>query len=66
VLTIAGVGFYSGSKLSNNVVMIGTRACNITSATTRRLTCVTPPTADATATPSAILNSAPACRLILW
>jgi hypothetical protein len=60
VLTIAGVGFYSGSKLINNVVMIGTRACNITSATTRRLTCVTPPTADATATPSAILNSAPA------
>ena len=60
VLTIAGAGFYSGSKLSRNVVMIGTQACNITSATTRQLTCVTPPTTDGTATPTAIHNSAPA------
>jgi hypothetical protein len=60
VLTIHGSGFHSGIKLSNNVVMIGSRTCNITSATTRRLTCVTPPTTDSTATPTAIINSAPA------
>ncbi len=60
MLTIAGGGFCSGGKLGMNVVMIGTQACNITSATTRRLTCVTPPTTDATATPTAIDNSAPA------
>jgi hypothetical protein len=57
VLTISGAGFYSGSKLSNNIVMMGNQACNIITATTRRLTCVTPPTTDATATPSAISNS---------
>jgi hypothetical protein len=60
VLTIAGVGFYSGSKLSNNAVVIGSQACNITSATERRLICVTPPTTDATATPAAISSSASA------
>ncbi len=60
VLTISGVGFHIGSKLSNNVVMIGNRPCNITSSTTLQLTCVTPPTADSTATPTAIDNSASA------
>jgi hypothetical protein len=65
VLTIVGSGFHSGSKLSNNVVMIGSQVCNITSATTHRLTCMTPPTTDATATPTAIINSAPAVSVII-